>query len=221
MSPLTIRLAARAKDGPETYESPEQHSLRAEVVCPETGTMTDALIRITAEADFIGVVRIALCAEEPDPAARFFLPGFMYGTNRGSAPLVTDSKTPRLRMDSGCPASPWWMVRSDRLSHPCAMLFREGRLMWLSAAPYYIVHDGKRTAWQPGLSGEFDQYAGFGCSLSDGEIWYTLGYENAPWLFVNSHHIQPRKPLDENCFRIRRGETVTVALQCFDCPAAD
>ena len=86
MSPLTIRLAARVKDGPETYESLERHYLRGEVVCPETGETTDVRIRITADADFTGVVRIALCVEEPDPAARFFLPGFMYGTNRCSAP---------------------------------------------------------------------------------------------------------------------------------------
>ena len=221
MSPLIIRLTARAKGGPENYESFERHSLRGEVLFSETGERTDARIRITADAGFDGVIRIALCAEEPDPSARFFLPGFMYGTNRGDAPLVTDSKTPRLRMDGGCPASPWWMVRGDRLSHPCAMMLLKNRLLGLSAAPYRLRCGGESRAWQPGLSGAFDGYAGFGCSLEDGELWYTLGYENAPWLFVDSHHILPRKPLDENSFRLRRGETVTVTLHCFDRPAED
>ena len=44
---------------------------------------------------FSGVVRLSLPLEAAEP--RFFLPGFMYGTNRGEAPLVTDSRTPRLR----------------------------------------------------------------------------------------------------------------------------
>lgn len=113
------------------------------------------------------------------------------------------------------------MVRSDRLSHPCAMMFTGNRLLGLSAAPYYIYQNGYRAAWQPGLSGSFDQYAGFGCSLADGEVWYTLGYENAPWMFVDSHHILPRKQPEDNCFWINAGESVTVTLHCFDQPAED
>ena len=76
-----------------------------------------------------------------------------------------------------------------------------------AASPYYVRRDGHREAWKPGITGEFEQYAGFGCSLEHSEVWYTLGYENAPWMFVDSHHIQPRKTLGENCFSIRKGET--------------
>ena len=113
---MDLRLAARAKGGPETYEPLSRHSLRVEVNRPESGDPAEVKIRITADSGFSGIIRIALCAESPDPSARFFLPGFMFGTNRGGAPLVTDSKTPRLRMDGGFPASPWWMVRSVRLA---------------------------------------------------------------------------------------------------------
>ncbi len=218
---MNIQLTARSLTGPEIYQSIDRLSLRGEITCPGPGNPSEVKIRFTADADFAGVIRIALCAEHADSSARFFLPGFMYGTNRGDAPLVTDSKTPRLRPGGECPASPWWMVRSDRLSHPCAMVCTGGRLLGLSAAPYYVVRGGVREAWQPGVSGSFDQYAGFGCSLTDGEIWYTLGYENAPWLFVDSHHILPRQQPDGNCFRIGRGESVTVTLYCFDLPAAD
>ena len=217
---VIIRLAARAKGGPETYEPLVRHSLRGEIL-PGSGDPAEAEIRLTADADFAGIIRIALRAERPDPSARFFLPGFMAGTNRGGAPLVTDSKTPRLRPDGGFPASPWWMVRSDRLSHPCALMLQRGRLLGLSAAPYYIRRGGSRMPWQPGISGDFEQYAGFGCSLAEGEVWYTLGYENAPWLFVDSHHILPRREPDENCFILRRGETFTLTLCCFDRPAED
>ena len=218
---MILRLTARAENGPESYEPLARHALREEIRLPKSGDPAEVILRITADSDFSGVIRIALPLEKPDPSALFFLPGFMFGSNRGDAPLVTDSKTPRLRMDGGFPASPWWMVRSDRLSHPCALMILNGNLQGLSASPYYIFRDGTRTAWRPGLSGDFDQYAGFGCSLADGEVWYTLGYENAPWLFVDSHQILPRKQLDENCFRIRRGESVTVVLTCFNRPAED
>ena len=168
---MILRLTARAENGPESYEPLARHALREEIRLPESGDPAEIILRITADSDFSGVIRIALPLEKPDPSALFFLPGFMFGSNRGDAPLVTDSKTPRLRMDGGFPASPWWMVRSDRLSHPCALMILNGNLRGLSASPYYICRDGNRTAWRPGLSGDFDQYAGFGCSLADGEVW--------------------------------------------------
>ena len=132
---MDLRLAARAKGGPEAYEPLSRHSLRWEMTRPEPASPAEVKIRVTADSDFAGVIRIAMRAESPDPSARFYLPGFMFGTNRGSAPLVTDSKTPRLRMDGGFPASPWWMVRSDRLSHPCALMFLDGRVRGISASP--------------------------------------------------------------------------------------
>ena len=96
---VNIRLAARAKGGPETYEPLVRHSLRGDIL-PGSGDPAEVEIRLTADSDFTGIIRIALRAERPDPSARFFLPGFMAGTNRGGAPLVTDSKTPRLRPDA-------------------------------------------------------------------------------------------------------------------------
>ena len=218
---MNISLAARRTDSPEEYRELSCCSLTKEIQVTEKEDCREAEIRISAGEDFAGVIRVALRADGNPSSARFFLPGFMYGTNRGEAPLVVDSKAPRLRMKEDFPASPWWMVRSDRLSHPCAMIYLNGRITALTASPYYVWDNGCRTAWQPGLSGAFDQYAGFGCSLENGEVWYTLGYENAPWMFVDSHHILPRKPLGENCFRLEKGETVTLRLTCFDLPAAD
>ena len=218
---MTIRLTARKKDGPESYVPIDRYSLHAEILSSASGNPAETEIRITAVSPFEGVIRIALCAEDQVASARFFLPGFMYGTNRGDAPLVVDSNAPRLRTGGSFPASSWWMVRSDRLSHPCAMMFTGGRVLGLTASPYYVRLNGRRTAWLPGQSGTFDQYAGFGCSLADHEVWYTLGYENAPWMFVDSHHILPRKDPEENSFQIAEGETVTVLLRCFDIPAED
>lgn len=218
---MDLKLTARSKVGPEEYSALSDHGLRAESTQTPEGICSQITVRISADRDFSGIIRFALGSGGNPASARFFLPGFMYGTNRGESPLIVDSKTPRLRMQEDFPASPWWMVRSDRLSHPCAMRFLDGRITAMAASPYYVRRDGRREAWQPGIIGEFEQYAGFGCSLERGEIWYTLGYENAPWMFVDSHHIKPRSAPGENCFSIRKGETFTVLLHGFDIPAED
>ena len=200
-------------------------TLIADVACTGgTGAADDPwamLVQITnpAAQPWQGVVRIALPVAGDEP--RFFLPGFMYGTNRGEAPLVVDSPCPRLRKTEHFPAAPWWMVRSDRLSHPVALAYAGGRITGFAAPPYFVRNGQQRQAWQPGVTGDFDQYAGFGCSLVPGEVVYTLGYENAPWMFIESHHHIPRQPMGENCFTLQPGETVTVCLHCFDYPAQD
>lgn len=217
---MDIRITARDKNsGTEEYRLPEESGLNYSIVDVNS---EDRLINISADSDFDGVIRIALHVEDGDKASRrFFLPGFMYGTNRGEAPLLVDSKAPRIRMKEDFPASPWWMVRSDRLSYPVAMMYGEKRIIGLSASPYYLRTSEGRTPWKPGITGEFDQYTGFGCSMEDGEIWYTLGYENAPWLFIDSHKISPRAELKENSFGIKAGETISVKLHIFDIPAED
>ena len=74
-----------------------------------------------ADAPWRGVVKLEHCVACDAP--RFFLPGFLYGRNRGEAPIRVDNRYPRLRAGTPeFPASPWWMVRADRLSHPAAFL---------------------------------------------------------------------------------------------------
>ena len=215
---MGILITARQKGAKEEYTSPGENNLSVKMVIPTD----DMEFMITAEEDFTGVIKFALTREgDASPEARFFLPGFMYGTNRGEAPLLVDSKAPRLRMTEDFPANPWWMVRSDRLSHPAALMYLNGRITGIAASPYYIYSEGGRRQWKPGLTGEFDQYCGYGCSLEKNEVWYTLGYENAPFLFVDSHKINPRTEMGENCFRIKKGETVSVRLHLFDIKAED
>jgi len=203
-----------------TYLPPETQLLSASVICEQgngsPGDPYQLCIQVKNDGDvpWRGVIRVSLPVDAPSP--RFFLPGFMYGTNRGEAPLTVDSKCPRLREDGDFLASAWWMVRSDRLSQPCAFAYGNGRLTGFAAAPYYVRCDSWQKAWETGMRGEFDQYTGFGCSMQPGELWYTLGYENVPWFFLDSHQYYPRAPLDKNCFSIKQGETAAIRMYCFD-----
>ena len=215
-------ITARRKGDPGEYTPLTSHGLTVQSrIISGDGSAASPWVQevdITAECAFEGVIRIALPVGDH---ARFFLPGFMYGTNRGESPLVVDSKCPRLRAEENFPASPWWMVRSDRLSHPCAFVYSNGRLTGFAASPYYVRADNGRTPWQPGVQGDFDQYCGFGCSLTPGEVIYTLGYENAPWFFLDAHQYIPRTPLDGSCYTLAQGERITVCLYRFDLPAED
>ena len=101
-----LTLTARRKGASEEYTPLDANSLCAQVrILSGTGMSDAPLVQeiiITAETDFEGVIRIAMPSVACTP--RFFLPGFMYGTNRGEAPLVVDSKCPRLRQNGEFPA---------------------------------------------------------------------------------------------------------------------
>ncbi len=173
-----------------------------------------------------GVIRVEFCRKMKN--AKVFMPGFMYGRNRAEAPLTTPRKFPRIRKgEPSLPASPFWMVRGDRLSNPSAFLYGEGAVLGFGAAPYW-VKDGKvKKAWTADgtLQAEaFYQYAGFCCDIDkeiDGEVYgtvgYTLGYENAPWLFVQSFTIHERAPLsEENCFVLEAKERIQFEIRVYD-----
>lgn len=88
----------------------EPQLLSASVICEQgdgsSGSPYQVCIRIknTGSSLWRGVIRISLSVDASEP--RFFLPGFMYGTNRGEAPLSVASKCPRLRKNGHFPTSP-------------------------------------------------------------------------------------------------------------------
>lgn len=176
-------------------------------------------IRNLGTESFRGVIHMELVTESKYP--KFFLPGFMYGRNRGETPMYVMNEFPRLRKGKQPrPASSWWMVRSDRLSHPAAFIYEEGRVIGFSTEPFFEqTEDGKRQSIRPD-KGHFCQYGGFSCNLEyapgESSVGYTLGYENAPWLFVQSHTVLERAPLSENCFVLEAGEQVTVTWHVYD-----
>jgi len=176
----------------------------------ETDAYTTVEASVTNQSDtaWQGIIRIGLghtVGQEPF----FLLPGFMVGTNRGDAPLVVDSKCPRLRRSpTEFPASPWWLVRADRLSHPVAMMYAQNRVIGLCGDVTFRHHDAM-------------QYAGFGCDIDRGCVYYTLGWENAPWFFIQSHNYSPRSIREEQYITLDPGETITARLRVFDQEAED
>lgn len=216
---MKIILTARERQGmDESYKVLEKQGLQTVInLISGIGTLQDPFvtrisIRNQCQKDWEGVIHVELSFQKNNP--RFFLPGFMYGRNRGEAPLNVDNEFPRLREGAlHRPAAPWWMVRSDRLSHPAAFVYDEGKIYGLCASPYFIQHEGRKEQWSPGAEGEFYQYAGYTCSLQNGCIGYTLGYENAPWLYIQSHKVEERKSLGNNCFRITVGEEISFEIQ--------
>lgn len=188
---------------------------------PERPGWVTLCIRNERSVPWEGVLRIELSIPAREP--RFLLPGFLYGRNRGEAPLNVPRHFPRLRRGApDFPASSWWMVRSDQLSHPAALLWDQGRVYGLMALPFLEQQGGAlRQTLSP--QGSF-RFAGFCCSLEEdrGTLGYTLGYENAPWLFIQSTRIEARKPLGEdNCLGLAPGQGAEVVLELLDFPAAD
>lgn len=161
-----------------------------------------------------GVVHIELPFKKINP--RFFLPAFMYGRNRGEAPQKVPCEFPRLRDGNPSrPSSPWWMTRSDRLSHPAALVYDSGKIYGFSTSPYFISGKGVKQQWSPGLEGTFYQYGGYSCSLAQGSVGYTLGYENAPLMFINAVRVRERAPLTGNCFELAPGEAIEVLMDIY------
>ncbi|WP_440119519.1 hypothetical protein [Paenibacillus sp. QZ-Y1] len=70
------------------------------------------------------------------------------------------------------------------------------------------------------MKGTFVQYGGFTCSIEKGTVGYTLGYENAPLLFIKSRLVHERAPLGENCFELGVGESVGLTLELYNYESA-
>ena len=219
-----LRFSARSNIRDPEYTAPEIQHLGIRCLPPEGDGSAEnpfvhrVTIRNEGDEPWCGIIRLDLPVDTETP--RFFMPGYLYGTNRGDAPLQGDSKVPRMRKGAReFPASPWWMTRSDRMSHPAVLAFTGDRIVGLSASPYYLRKEGKIIPWTPGVTGEWVQYAGFGSDIDRGEVSYTLGYENAPWFFLDAHHYAPRAPLAGNRFCLAPGEEVCFTVTEFSYPA--
>lgn len=219
---MELIITARSKSQESTeYTELKEHQLEASVtITGGTGGIKNPYqakieIRNQSGSAWSGVIHVELPFAKRNP--RFFLPAFMYGRNRGEAPQNVPNEFPRLRAGKPArPSSPWWMTRSDRLSHPAAFVFESGRIYGLCSSPYFVSKDVLKQQWKPELNGEFYQYGGFTCSLAKGTVGYTLGYENAPLLFIKSRLVKERAPLGENCFELAAAESVELTMDLYE-----
>ncbi len=218
---MQCRISARSKIQDNTeYIAIQEHGLEA-LVETEAGDgsaqnpfHTKIMITNKNDAAWSGIIHVEVLFPKRQP--RFFLPAFMYGRNRGETPQNVQNEFPRLREQMKRPSSPWWMIRSDRLSHPVALVFDTDKIYGLSASPYFVKKDGIKQQWIPQVQGEFYQYGGYSCSLEKGTVGYTLGYENAPLLYVESHVVRERAALDENCFVLEKGESIEFYIDKYE-----
>ncbi|WP_238915792.1 hypothetical protein [Clostridium sp. YIM B02555] len=198
----------------------KEHGLKASIdVVGGNGSIKNpfqvkVVINNENKINWSGVIHLELKFNKVSP--RYFMPAFMYGRNRGECPQNVPNEFPRLREEIKRPSSPSWMVRSDRLSHPVALVYDSNKIYGFCASPYFINKNGMKQQWKPEVDSEFYQYAGYTCSLEKGTIGYTLGYENAPWLFIKSHDVRERTSLSENCFELEPGEIIEVAMDVYE-----
>ncbi len=218
---MELILTARSKSQETTdYLSLDKQGLKASIkIAGGDGSPKkpfEAQIKIYNEnmSKWCGVIHIELPFDKINP--RFFLPAFMYGRNRGEAPQKVPCEFPRLRDGNPSrPSSAWWMMRGDRLSHPVALVYDSGKIFGISASPYFTCRDGIKRQWIPENEDTFYQYGGYSCSLAKGTVGYTLGYENAPLMFVTSSTVKEREPLSDNCFELASGEAVEFSMDLY------
>lgn len=227
-----LELTARLKGSASTrYMSISETALKVRI--EEAGTpssiSSEYVLRIVNEQpeQWEGVIKVALPVK--NEAARFFMPAFLYGRNRGELEFEPGTRLfPRLKeaeadAELNIPFSDYWMVRSDRLSHPVSLVESDGRIAGLSVSPYTVIEDGKTVCWTPQQRGSFNQYNGFFCSVTcaRAEVGFTLGYENAPVLYVESVIVQDRAPLQDQVFRIPGHSEIIIPFRKYESEAQD
>ena len=232
---MALECSARRADGAGRYVRLDECGLAVEVDwhggngSPADPWRCTVTVRNDGSVAFEGVVRIDIPIRA-DGEPRFFLPGFMYGRNRGEAPLRTATKFPRLRDRSELPASSWWMIRGDRLSNPCALAVTRSRVVGVVSSPYLVDRgDGMLVGHEACDELPFVQYAGFSCMLptpgivpcdDHASVGVTIGYENAPWLFVRTD-IRERPDSAEGPITLAPGGAAIMRLDVVDAPARD
>ncbi len=140
---------------------------------------------------------------------QFYMPAFMYGTNRGDVPTDGAKPCPKLSDDTSHYRSPIWRFRADHLSHPVVMVHDGDRLYAVCGAPY--IYKGS-DYFHAGYSFErVDSGKNYNVTLG-----YSLGYENYPWLFVDSSHIVRDECTDKNCVAIEANDEISFELYIYN-----
>lgn len=192
------------------------------------GTVYRLRVQNQGSSAFQGV--ICAMVEAGYTESKFFLPAYMYNRNRGDCEQYLSYEErkglfdfPKIGKGEHPMTALCHMVRGERLSHPVAMLYREGNLLGISGAPTMVRQDGQI---QAKLESDYDriyQFAGFGCERNpEGDrLLYTLGYEARPALYVCSTKPVENVPFEEGCLKLEPGERLEAEFTVYDIAGKD
>lgn len=213
--PIKIEGFCRTVSDKIEYVDLKEHGLSVDFDLIEENAICKkytATVKNAGDKSFSGVIQIKVLAEKTDP--KVFMPGYMYNSNTASFPSSGRKAFPRLKTDSNTlPESPYFMTRSDRLAEPVSLVYDKGHVWGISAAPYYKDENTGTVSFN-----------GFTCCINDNGMasaGFTLGYENAPWLFIQTATIREREPLsDKNTVNIPEGMSFSFGITVFDYEAS-
>lgn len=160
-----------------------------------------------SDKEWKGILNFKLSV--PDTTARFYMPGFMYGRNRGDFSGPVRHPYPRLKAGNvELPFSNYWLVRSDRVTNPISMMFVNNRIVGLSATPYFVDKDNELKDAELVPNEKVAQYNGFGCQLDNhkSSVIFTVGYENAPILYIEAYRQEQEVKTEQNWLTLSSGE---------------
>lgn len=218
MSDYKIKCVVRSiKDETCIYCEPEKEQLdfsAEKISCDEIKTVYKINLVNNAIKDFAGIIHVKVMGSFAEP--KFFLPGYMYNRNTADMPSSGRKAFPRIKAGGNhIPESEFFMTRSDRLAEPVSLIYDDGNVLGISAAPCLTDES----------NGSFINYNGFSCSLNDGgfaSAGFTLGYENAPWLFVQTATVIERAPLfDQNVFVLKSKSEYSFLITVYDYAGED
>ena len=133
------------------------------------GKLVEVRVKNVSDCDFLGVIHVRVLLGQKHP--QFFMPGYMYGNNTADMPSHGRKEFPRIVEGAAQrPESPYWMTRSDRLAEPVSLIYDEGTVVGIAAAPYW-VGDGNADKEAVDFCSKGDkpfyQYSGFTCRIGD------------------------------------------------------
>lgn len=152
-----------------------------------------------------------------DTTSRFFMPGFLYGRNRGDA-NISGHPYPRLKAGGvNLPYSDYWLVRSDRVTHPVSLMFVNDKVVGISATPYFVKRDNSIIEATLLSDDKVYQYNGFGCQLNNNSssVIFSVGYENSPILYVSSSVQQKEELSDINFLKLASNEKLKFKINLY------
>lgn len=210
---MNLRITTRTRPDAPEYQDIRRDVVRLSQRClhgdgsPQHPFAVEMELYNPAPNPWSGVLHLEVTAETDQ--ARFYLPAFLYGWNQGEKPLLPGAKwNPRVR-PAPCdwPYSPFWMTKADRLSHPVALLWYPGRMLGISGPPWLMSGQTLRG------------FNGFSCTLGQtSAVGFTLGYEDAPYTYVDAQQIHPRS---FHGLTLAPGEKLCFTLHLYDFPSPD